>query len=163
MTQAVKEQPSFRRALLEDGTIKQSDDFDFGLAVALDGDRLVTAIVSRANALAWPAFLAAYVAAVNEARSGRLHERIDAPVILTSLGGFGVRSGSPILVPPAVGTLFLGEAHYEMQVDADGGWPSPAEVVTLSLTFDHRVVNGAGAAAFIQDVRRRLETFRAPV
>ena len=83
-------------------------------------------------------------------------------MILTSLGGFGVRTGQPILVPPAVGTLFIGEAHFEMQGDSEGGWPSAQEVVTLSLTFDHRVINGAGAAAFIQDVKRGIEHFEVP-
>ncbi len=162
ITQAIKENSSFRRQVMPDDTIKQWEWFDFGLAVALDGDRLVTAIIEKANELPWRDFVRAYVEAIDESRGGRVHEKISAPVILTSLGGFGVRTGNPILVPPAVGTLFIGEAHYEMQADADGGWPSPQEVVTLSLTFDHRVINGAGAAAFIQDVKRRLEAFDTP-
>jgi 2-oxoisovalerate dehydrogenase E1 component len=36
------------------------------------------------------------------------------------------------------------------------------EVVTLSLTFDHRVVNGAGAAAFMMELKKQLETFKLP-
>jgi 2-oxoisovalerate dehydrogenase E1 component len=38
----------------------------------------------------------------------------------------------------------------------------PAEVATLSLTFDHRVVNGAGAAAFLNDVRIEIARFELP-
>jgi 2-oxoisovalerate dehydrogenase E1 component len=45
----------------------------------------------------------------------------------------------------------------------DGGVIYPAEVVTLSLTFDHKVMNGAGAAAFLQDVKREMESFKLPV
>jgi pyruvate/2-oxoglutarate dehydrogenase complex dihydrolipoamide acyltransferase (E2) component len=37
-----------------------------------------------------------------------------------------------------------------------------AEVVTMSLTFDHRVVNGGGAAMFMQDLRKAMETFQLP-
>ncbi len=162
IVQSIKDNPVFSRQVLDDDSIKQWDLFDFGLAVALDGDRLVTAVIPDAGKFAWSDFVREYNQAVAESRAGRLHERICAPVILTSLGGFGVRSGNPIIVPPAVGTLFIGEAHYEMQGDTDGGWPNPVEVVTLSLSFDHRVVNGAGAAAFIQDVRRRLESFQTP-
>ena len=162
IVRAIEKQPSFRREVLPDDSIKQWDDFDLGLAVALDGDRLVTAVIPQSNRLPWPDFVRGYNFAVEEARGGRLHGEIHAPVILTSLGGFGVRTGQPILVPPAVGTLFIGEAHYEMQGDAEGGWPSPQEVVTLSLTFDHRVINGAGAAAFIQDLKHFVEHFETP-
>jgi 2-oxoisovalerate dehydrogenase E1 component len=162
IVRGIEKQSSFRREVLPDDSIKQWDDFDLGLAVALDGDRLVTAVIPQANRMAWPDFVRGYNFAVEEARGGRLHGEIHAPVILTSLGGFGVRTGQPILVPPAVGTLFIGEAHFEMQGDAEGGWPSAQEVVTLSLTFDHRVINGAGAAAFIQDVKRAIEHFEVP-
>ncbi|MBS0657955.1 MAG: 2-oxo acid dehydrogenase subunit E2 [Verrucomicrobia bacterium] len=162
IVRAVAGHESFRRELLADDTIRQNEAFDLGLAVALDGDRLVTAVIPEVAQLSWDDFSKAYAFAIDEARNGRIHAEIKAPVILTSLGGFGVRHGTPILVPPAVGTLFIGEAHWEMQPEGDGSWPVPQEVVTLSLTFDHRIVNGAGAAAFIQDVKKRLETFVLP-
>jgi pyruvate/2-oxoglutarate dehydrogenase complex dihydrolipoamide acyltransferase (E2) component len=57
-------------------------------------------------------------------------------------------------------TLFVGTAHERMV--NDGGVVFPSEVVTLSLTFDHRVVNGAGAAAFLQDLGRRVGEFQLP-
>jgi 2-oxoisovalerate dehydrogenase E1 component len=37
-----------------------------------------------------------------------------------------------------------------------------AEVITLSLTFDHRVVNGAGAANFVYEIKEQIEKFRIP-
>jgi pyruvate/2-oxoglutarate dehydrogenase complex dihydrolipoamide acyltransferase (E2) component len=37
-----------------------------------------------------------------------------------------------------------------------------AEVITLSLTFDHRVVNGAGAAAFANEIKKQIEGFEIP-
>jgi pyruvate/2-oxoglutarate dehydrogenase complex dihydrolipoamide acyltransferase (E2) component len=67
---------------------------------------------------------------------------------------------TPIVVPPSMATLFVGRAHERMVNDE--GVVYPAEVVTLSLTFDHRVVNGAGAAAFLQDVKRNMAEFRLP-
>jgi len=59
-----------------------------------------------------------------------------------------------------MGTIFIGSAH-ERMVNA-GGVIHPAEVVTLSLTFDHKVVNGAGAAAFLQEVKIQMEGFKLP-
>jgi len=37
-----------------------------------------------------------------------------------------------------------------------------AEVITLSLTFDHRVVNGAGAANFVHEIKKQIEAFKIP-
>jgi pyruvate/2-oxoglutarate dehydrogenase complex dihydrolipoamide acyltransferase (E2) component len=85
---------------------------------------------------------------------------MNAPVVITSLGGFGVKAGAPIVVPPAVATLFVGTAHRELP--PNGKKNETAEVVTLSLTFDHRVVNGAGAAAFANEIRQQIEQFRIP-
>jgi pyruvate/2-oxoglutarate dehydrogenase complex dihydrolipoamide acyltransferase (E2) component len=60
-----------------------------------------------------------------------------------------------------VGTLFVGSAHYE--TFGDGKKSQTAEVITLSLTFDHRVVNGAGAASFVHEVKEQIERFAVPV
>jgi pyruvate/2-oxoglutarate dehydrogenase complex dihydrolipoamide acyltransferase (E2) component len=57
-------------------------------------------------------------------------------------------------------TLFIGKAHERML--NDHGAVYPAEVVTLSLTFDHRVVNGAGAAAFLNEVKTQIAGFQLP-
>jgi pyruvate/2-oxoglutarate dehydrogenase complex dihydrolipoamide acyltransferase (E2) component len=59
-----------------------------------------------------------------------------------------------------MGTLFVGKAHERMVNEK--GVVYPVEVVTLSLTFDHKVVNGAGAAAFLQDLKVQTECFTLP-
>ncbi len=158
-TRAMQLHTSFRRVLLKDGGIVQRDDFDLGVAVALDGDRLATAVVRRASDLDWAQFAAAYAAAVAHVRSGKI-EDVQSPLNLTSLGAFGIEVATPIVVPPAIGTLFIGKTHERMI--NDGGMVYPSEVATLSLTFDHRVVNGAGAAAFLQDLKRQIEGFALP-
>jgi pyruvate/2-oxoglutarate dehydrogenase complex dihydrolipoamide acyltransferase (E2) component len=85
---------------------------------------------------------------------------MNAPVVISSLGAFGVRTGAPIVVPPSIGTLFVGTAHRE--IIPNGKKDETAEVVTLSLTFDHRVVNGAGAANFVHDIKEQIECFKIP-
>jgi 2-oxoisovalerate dehydrogenase E1 component len=150
---------TFRRLMLKDGSIVEQENFDLGIAVALDGDRLGTAVVRGANRLAWPEFAGAYASAVADVRAGKIDD-VQAPINITSLGAFGVEVATPIVVPPAVGTLFVGQAHERML--NDGGVVYPAEVVTLSLTFDHKVVNGAGAAGFLREVKTQLEAFVPP-
>jgi 2-oxoisovalerate dehydrogenase E1 component len=159
ITRAMEKHAAFRRLVLADGRIVQLGSFDLGIAVALEGDRLATAVVHRAGELGWAAFASNYTRAIADVREGRI-EDVHAPINVTSLGSFGIEQAIPILVPPAMATLFVGAAH-ERLIN-DGGAIYPAEVCTLSLTFDHRVVNGAGAAAFLQTLKAQVEGFALP-
>lgn len=160
VVKAMEKHAPFRRVILEDDRIVENDEFDLGVAVALDDGRLATAVVTRANKRDWPDFVQRYNQTVEETRGGRV-DAVNAPVVISSLGAFGVRAAAPIVVPPSVGTLFVGSAHYE--TIGDGKKSQPAEVITLSLTFDHRVVNGAGAASFVHEIKEQIESFKVPV
>ena len=159
VVRAMEKHAPFRRIILDDDRIVENDEFDLGIAVALDDDRLATAVVTRANKRDWPDFLQRYNETVEETRGGRV-DAVNAPLVISSLGAFGVRAAAPIVVPPSVGTLFVGSAHYE--TIGEGKKSAPAEVITLSLTFDHRVVNGAGAANFVHDIKELIEKFEIP-
>jgi pyruvate/2-oxoglutarate dehydrogenase complex dihydrolipoamide acyltransferase (E2) component len=159
IVRAMEKHPPFRRLTLEDDSIVEKEDFDLGIAVALEDDRLATAVIVDANKKSWSQFVKIYNETVRATRSGRV-DAMNAPVVVTSLGAFGVKAGAPIVVPPSVGSLFIGTAHRELA--PNGKKNEIAEVVTLSLTFDHRVVNGAGAAAFANEVRKEIEKFKIP-
>ena len=159
VVRAMEKHAPFRRLILEDDQIVQHDDFDLGVAVALEGDRLATAVITNANQKSWPEFVKAYDDTVSATRAGRV-DAMNAPVVITSLGAFGVKAGAPIVVPPSVGTLFVGTAHRELIPNKNRN--ESAEVITLSLTFDHRVVNGAGAAAFANEITKQIEEFEVP-
>src|SRR5438046_1357282 len=156
---AMEKHAPFRRLILEDDQIVQNDDFDLGVAVALEDDRLATAVITNANKKSWPEFVKIYDEAVASTRGGRV-DAMNAPVVITSLGACGVKADAPIVVPPSVGTLFVGTAHRELIPNKNKN--ESAEVITLSLTFDHRVVNGAGAAAFANEIKKQIEGFTIP-
>jgi 2-oxoisovalerate dehydrogenase E1 component len=159
VVRAMEKHAPFRRVILDDDRIVENGLFDLGIAVALEDDRLATAVVTHANTREWPDFVKRYNDTVAETRAGRV-DAVNAPLVISSLGAFGVRAAAPIVVPPSVGTLFVGSAHYETVGDGTKG--EAAEVITLSLTFDHRVVNGAGAANFVHDVKELIESFAVP-
>ena len=159
VVRAMEKHAPFRRIILEDDRIEEHDEFDLGVAVALEDDRLATAVVTGANKRDWPDFVKRYNETVAETRTGRV-DAMNAPLVISSLGAFGVRAAAPIVVPPSIATLFVGSAHYE--TIGDGKKNQPVEVITLSLTFDHRVVNGAGAANFVHDVKELIESFAIP-
>ena len=160
VVRSMEKHAPFRRLILEDDRIIENDDFDLGIAVALEDDRLATAVIVDANKKNWLEFIEIYNVTVDATRGGRV-DAMNAPVVMTSLGAFGVRAGAPIVVPPSVGTLFIGSAHREMITNGKKE-NETAEVITLSLTFDHRVVNGAGAANFVHEIKEQIEKFRIP-
>ncbi|HEX4707197.1 MAG TPA: transketolase C-terminal domain-containing protein, partial [Candidatus Udaeobacter sp.] len=60
VVRAMEKHAPFRRLILEDDRIVQNDDFDLGVAVALEGDRLATAVITNANTKSWPDFVRVY-------------------------------------------------------------------------------------------------------
>ncbi len=73
---------------------------------------------------------------------------------VTNLGALGVESFTPIINPPQV--AILGVCTITQRINADGGnYPA----MGLSLTFDHRIVDGAPAARFLQTLCGMLENF----
>ncbi|HBM85450.1 MAG TPA: hypothetical protein DD423_01435, partial [Opitutae bacterium] len=131
--------------------------FDLGMAVALPGDALETAVVKHANQMEWQAFSVAFNDALRSARHGGVISKNRVPLSISSMGAYNVRSAIPIVVPPSVATLFIGAPYLLPDPQStDGG---TIEVASLVLTFDHRWINGVGAAAFLSDVRKGIERF----
>ncbi|HUE62627.1 MAG TPA: thiamine pyrophosphate-dependent enzyme [Chthoniobacterales bacterium] len=159
VVRAMEKHAPFRRLILEDESIVENENFDLGVAVALENDRLATAVIVDANKKNWPEFVKVYDETIEATRGGRV-DAMNAPVVISSLGAFGVKVGAPIVVPPSVGTLFVGTAHSE--IVSNGKKNETAEVITLSLTFDHRVLNGAAAASFVHEIKQHIESFKIP-
>ena len=159
VVRAMEKHAPFRRLILDDESIVENENFDLGVAVALENDRLATAVIVDANKKSWSEFVRIYDETIEATRGGRV-DAMNAPVVISSLGAFGVKAGAPIVVPPSVGTLFVGTAHHE--IISNGKKNETAEVITLSLTFDHRVLNGAAAASFVHDIKQHIEQFKIP-
>ena len=134
-----------------------ADRFDLGVAVALPGDALETAVVKNANALEWETFPDVFNESLRRTRHGEVDSKNRVPLTISSMGAYNVRSAIPIVVPPSIATLFIGAPYWLPDPKSkDGG---TMEVCSLVLTFDHRWINGVGAAAFLSDVRKGIERF----
>lgn len=75
---------------------------------------------------------------------------------LSNLGGFGIEAFTPIINYPETAILGIGAILRQPTILEDGQLGA-REQMTLSLTFDHRVVDGAPAARFLQTVRKGIE------
>ncbi len=76
---------------------------------------------------------------------------------VTNLGALGVASFTPIIYPPQ--TAILGVCSIETKVKIMNGTPHYYDAMGLSLTFDHRALDGAPAARFLKALCERLENF----
>jgi pyruvate/2-oxoglutarate dehydrogenase complex dihydrolipoamide acyltransferase (E2) component len=156
VVQAVKDHSVFRSQLVGESTMRTYDHVALGIAVALPGDELVMAVVEDADTLSFREFAERARSRIELARKGQDQASEAVTVNLTNLQRFGIRHGVPVVVPPAIASLFLGEVHNGF--DPDPGEPELRRQVNLVLTFDHRLSNGVGAAAFLQAVKKNVET-----
>jgi pyruvate dehydrogenase E2 component (dihydrolipoamide acetyltransferase) len=131
-------------------------DVHIGVAVALD-DGLIVPVVRNADRKGLKTIAEENRELAERARSGKLGpaEVSGGTFTVTNLGTFGIDSFTPIINPPEAAILGVGRIVERIaRRDADLVWQ---QMMTLSLTFDHRVVDGAPAAAFLQTLRELLE------
>jgi pyruvate dehydrogenase E2 component (dihydrolipoamide acetyltransferase) len=86
----------------------------------------------------------------------RTEQTQDGCFTLTSLGSLGVEAFTPIIHYPQTAILGVGAIRREAVALEDGSLANRKQL-TLSLTFDHRIVDGAPAARFLQHVCERIE------
>jgi len=132
-------------------------DINVGVAVELD-DGLVVPIVRRADRLGLIDLAAETKRLATGARERTLAlaDFEGGTFAVSSLGMFGVDFFTPIINPP--NTAILGVGRIRDEVTWSGNSAARVRRITLSLTFDHRVADGAVAARFLGSVRDRLES-----
>ncbi len=157
VVQAMKKHERFASYIRNGQLLHEPSEFDLGVAVALPGDVLEIAILKKANQLEWAVFPHVFNESLRKTRHGELVSKNRVSLSISSMGAYNVRSAIPVVVPPSVATLFIG-APFQLP-DSKSKDGCTMEVVSLVLTFDHRWVNGVGAAAFLSDVRKGIERF----
>ena len=154
--QALKAHPQFN-AVYQDDSLIVAEDID--LALAVDTERgLVVPVLRNAGSLNIEQITARRASLVERAQSGKLSadEMSVGTFTLTNLGSSGVDFFTPIINPPQVAILGIGRIR-EVPAVKDGGI-FIRSVVGLALTCDHRVIDGAPAARFMQTLTHMIES-----
>lgn len=127
-----------------------------GMAVSLT-QGLVVPVVQHAEALSVVELSKQIKSLSEQARTGKLQsdQLTGSTFTVTNLGVYGVDHFTPILNPPEAGILGVGAAT-DASVFQGGDWQTRT-MLPLSLTFDHRIVDGAPAAEFLQTIKQFLE------
>ncbi|MDE0484538.1 MAG: dihydrolipoamide acetyltransferase family protein [Candidatus Poribacteria bacterium] len=143
-------------ATLTDEGIHMLADINIGVAVALE-DGLVVPVVRNADQIGLAAISEQVRTLAEKARNNQLTpgELQGGTFTLTNLGNFGVDAFTPIINPPECAILGVGRIVKKPVVHKDE--IAIRTMLSLSLTFDHRVVDGAPAAQFLQTVSQYIQ------
>ena len=153
---ALGEFPRFNASWVDE-RIELYSRINVGIAVAAD-DALLVPVVADADRCALKEIAAETRRLAHAARHRtlRLEELQDATFTVSNLGMFGVRAFTAIVDPPQAAILAVGSVRREPAEDGAGG-VAFHDVMTLTLSCDHRVVYGADGARFLSRLRELLE------
>ncbi|GAB2829079.1 multifunctional oxoglutarate decarboxylase/oxoglutarate dehydrogenase thiamine pyrophosphate-binding subunit/dihydrolipoyllysine-residue succinyltransferase subunit [Streptomyces daliensis] len=169
MVQALKAMPSMNYSFAEkDGkpTLVKPDHVNLGLAIDLvkpNGDRqLVVAAIKKAETLTFFEFWQAYEDIVRRARENKLtmDDFSGVTVSLTNPGGIGTVHSVPRLMPGQSVIMGVGAMEYPAEFQGTSqdtlNRLGVSKVMTLTSTYDHRVIQGAASGEFLRQVANLL-------
>ena len=133
-------------------------DLNIGIAVALDRG-LIVPVIHRADEKSFLGLQRVVDDLATRARGKKLRpEDVQGGTFtITNPGPYGALFGTPIINQPQVAILGVGAIHKRPVVVNDA--IAVRSMIYLSLTFDHRIIDGAVADQFMAEVRKRLETW----
>ncbi len=152
---ALREVPE-ANAVWNGDSLRQFETVDIAVAVAIDGG-LLTPVVRGVDQMPISVVAAAVADLAARARAGKIkqHELEGGSFSVSNLGMYGVTEFSAILNPPHSGILAVGAAAQKPVVIDDE--LAVGTVMTVTLSADHRVVDGAVAARWIAAFVRRIQ------
>jgi 2-oxoglutarate dehydrogenase E2 component (dihydrolipoamide succinyltransferase) len=150
-------------AAVQKSAIVYRGQVNIGIAVALDWG-LIVPVIRQADELSLVGIARAMADLADRARTKRLKpdEVQNGTFTITNPGVFGSYAGTPIINQPQVAILGVGAIEKRPKVMAleDGSdIIVPRMLTMLSISYDHRIVDGADADRFMADLKRELESF----
>ncbi len=155
-TKALGQHPAMNSALRDDALVRL-EAVHIGLAVALE-EGLIVPVIKDAQSKSLKELASVSADLARRTRDGKLtlDDVEGGTFTVTSLGMYGVDTFTPILNPPQAGILGVGRLYDGLRWEGDTA--VKAAMMRLSLTWDHRVLDGAPAAEFLAAVRDFLES-----
>jgi len=155
IAKALEDNPSMNCAYA-DGSVKLFKRIDIGLVTAVEGG-LVVPVIRQANKKSLAEIAQARAELVQKARDGKLSmgEMRGSTFTISNLGMFGIDQFSAILQPPEAAILAVGRIA-DKPVVRDGQIVI-RPMMTLTLSIDHRVLDGVIGSQFLQSLRNYIE------
>ncbi len=138
-------------------------DINIGMATALPSGNLIVPVIKSAETKNLLGLTKEVNALANAARNGKLKadDTQGGTFTVTNVGTFGSLMGTPIINQPQVAILALGAIKKRPMVleTADGDVIAIRQMMYLSMSYDHRIVDGSLGASFLTAVAKELEAF----
>ena len=153
---ALLKHPRLNAHFDEDAMIRHES---VNMAVAMDTPQGLTApVIRRAETLSVHETAEALKNLVGRAAEKRLSlsDFTDATFTISNLGMFGVTRFTPLINPPQAAILGVGGPRTTVETDDDGNLV-PVEVIELTVTGDHRILDGAEVARFLRTLRESVK------
>lgn len=158
----VKRYPLLNSSVEGDNIILKRD-VNLGIATALPNGNLIVPVVKRAETLNLIGIAKSINDLAQRARDNKLKpdEIVGGTFTITNLGSFDTLTGTPIINQPQVAILAIGAVKKRPVVieTPSGDMIAIRHICILSLSYDHRVIDGALAGQFLKSLRDRLENF----
>ncbi len=131
------------------------------LGIAVDTDRgLMVPSLKDADDLNLPGLATRLKALARECKQGSIDPQLlnseEASFTISNLGAFGIELFTPVLNLPQVGILGVNTITYK-PADIGGGTIGFIPAIGLSLTYDHRAIDGAPASRFLKEIKDQIE------
>jgi len=155
---ALREFPDLNASLTDEGIVRH-DAVHMGFAVDTERGLLVP-VLRDVQARSVQALAVESARLIAEARSGSIAatDLQDGTFTITNLGMYDIDAFTPIINPPQCAILGIGRIVARPVVtDEEAGTVAVRRMVALSLTFDHRLVDGGPAAQFLQRIKQFVE------
>jgi len=152
---ALRDEPIFN-SRLEGDQIRLMEDINVGVAVEVE-EGLIVPVVRNADKKTLVEITKSTKQLIERAKEGKLSssEVSGGTFTITNLGSYGVETFTPLVNPPE--TAILGVGTIADKPVVIGGQITVRPVAFLSLSFDHRVIDGASAARFLQRLKQIIE------
>lgn len=155
---ALQTSPEMNSSLTDDGKLKFYSSVDVCIAVSLDNG-LITPVIKNANTKSLSKISEEIKILTKRARAMELkpHEFLYGSITVSTLGMFGIKQFSAIINPPQSGIIAIGQAQITPVFCETTQSFVPKNIVSVTLSADHRIVDGVTAAKFLQSLKTHIE------
>jgi 2-oxoglutarate dehydrogenase E2 component (dihydrolipoamide succinyltransferase) len=164
IVKCIKKFPMINSSLDGDKIIVKKD-INIGMATALQSGNLIVPVIKNADQLNLVGLSKQVNSLADNARNGKLKadDTQGGTFTLTNVGTFGSLMGTPIINQPQVAILAVGAIKKRPVVieTAQGDSIAIRHMMYLSMSYDHRIIDGSLGATFLTSVAKELENFNA--
>ena len=160
LSQALREFPTLN-ATLSDNNLILKKDVNIGVATALGNGNLIVPVVKNADQLSLLGICKSANNLIVKARDNELSpdDVLDGTFTMTNIGIFESLTGTAILNQPQLGIIAFGSVRKMPRVieTNKGDFVGIRKVIMISLSFDHRIINGATGGLFLKRIKNLIQ------